>query len=206
MELLPLLQGIVGLITATGALIAGIGSLVGANRKRNERKEHQMTERTRFEKILWTLGISLVLFSGIIFAARAAETLDARLQREAWEAYKAKDYATAKAKCDEMLDEFRGVAEQSEEALVQKKAVQIAKGPVSEAEKKVAFERGPLNGVGACYYISGRSAEVQKQQEVAREAYKNALKLTYARVWDPSPPGFFWSPAEASAGRLTGLK
>ena len=134
MDLLPLLQGIAGLITATGALITGIASLVGANRQRKQRKERQMTERTWLEKTLWILGVSLIAFSGAVFAARAAEPLDAKLQREAWEALKAKDYSAAISKCEEMFDEFRGVAQQEQAALEQKKAPQVAKGPLSEAE------------------------------------------------------------------------
>ena len=205
MELLPLLQGIAGLITASGSLITGIAALIGASRQRKQRKENQMSEKTWLEKALWILGVSLIAFSGVVFAARAAEPLDAKLQREAWEAFKAKDFPTAISKCEEMFDEFRGVAELEQAALEQKKAPQVAKGSLSEAEKKVAFERGPLNGVGACYFIVGRSAESQKRADAAKEAYQKASKFTYARVWDPSGQGFFWPPAEAALGRLAAL-
>ena len=201
------IKDIGSLVAGFGTFFTGLAALYKAWRQYNSRKEQHVNTRSHLETILWSLGSLLILSSLGIFVARAAGmTKDQELVDNAWKAYKLKDYKSAIDSCNELVDEFKGAADQEQITLEQRKAAQTPKGTLSEPEKKAVFERGLLNGVGTCYFIIGRSAEFQARSDVARDAYNRAIKYTYARTWDSSGQGFFWAPAEASQARLTGLK
>lgn len=167
-----------------------------------EQPKVNKTQTSRAEEKLNSAAEPTSRYTGIGIGRSLSESL----QSDAWKAFKIKDYVTVIEICNRMFTEFEIIAEQAERTLVLSKAAQVRRGQVSETEITAAFDRVPLNDVGGCYYIVGRSAEALQKPDLARDAYMKALRLTYARVWDPSPPGFFWSPAEAAGARLTTLK
>ena len=89
------------------------------------------------------------------------------------------------------------------QAIQQQQALSAAplNGVVSEADKQRIFANWALNDVGTGYYILGLALEQLYRLNEAKEAYRGALKFPYVRTWDPK--GWFWSPAEAAAKRLT---
>ena len=201
------LQGLAGLVSGMGTLLAGVAALVTALRKRTERRSRNVKNGSRTEKTLWVTSASLIATSMLIFAVRAAEggkSKNEQLVEAAWQAFNAKDYSTAIQKCNELIDEFRPAADREQLTLEQKKVPQPIKGKPPEAEKKTIFERGLLNDVGTCFFIVGRSAEYQGKADIARDAYSKAVKYSYARTWDPK--GWFWSPSDAAQDRLSSLK
>jgi hypothetical protein len=113
---------------------------------------------------------------------------------------------------DKCIDQFHLQAERDQAMLTQKREPDPPIGAVSDADKQKIFSRGVLNDVGAAYFIKGQSAEAlfaqgKKDKDyhaIARAAYGDAKKLTYARVWDIC--GWFWSSAQASADRLASMK
>ncbi len=79
----------------------------------------------------------------------------------------------------------------------------VPTGAVNDEEKKRIDSHGLLNDVGACYFIKGQAAEKLGRKDEAKQAYGEAKKLTYARVWDPK--GWYWSTAEGATERLNAL-
>lgn len=131
---------------------------------------------------------------------------------DAWAAYNKSDYSGAIRAADKCISDFHLKAERDQAVLAQRREPDPPTGAVSDSDKQKIFGRGVLNDVGGAYIVKGRSAEGLDAQPhpqkrdyrgMARTAYGEAKKLTYARVWDPK--GFFWSPAEAATDRLAGL-
>lgn len=126
------------------------------------------------------------------------------LTNAAWKAFKDQKYDDAIAATDRCIQRFKKEADQGQTELEQKKAKPQPTGKVSPEQKKAIFDQGLLNDVATCYWIKGRSAQLLKRNDVAREAYKATIRYSYARTWDAK--GWFWSPAEDASDRLQDLK
>lgn len=203
-----LVNGATGLVTALAGLIGGLASLTTALQRSRERKKKPMSKERKSSKGFWVLGTILLAISSSVFIARATNqevlSSNTRMTNAAWAAFNAKDYSNAIAKAQQCIDEFVGGANREQAELEKKNTPLPPNGKVSSTEKDVIMERGLLNDVATCYFIAGRSAEYLKNIELARTSYLQAAKYTYARTWDPG--GWFWSPAEAAADRLSQLK
>jgi hypothetical protein len=132
---------------------------------------------------------------------------------EAWAAFNNSNYKFAMQSADKCISSFHLKAERDQATLVQRREPEPPTGAVSDQDKQKIFSRGVLNDVAAAYIVKGKSAEALDAKlhpksidyrALARAAYTEAKKLTYARVFDPK--GYFWSPAEAASDRLAEIK
>lgn len=140
------------------------------------------------------------------------ESKNSRMTTEAWDAFNASHFDVAIAKAEECIIEFRRAAAKLQDDLKKDKEPDPPIGDVKDADlKKKMFSWGPLNDVAACHFIIGeanvklaRRAEDKKKGneylELAKKAYGEAAKLTYARVWDLG--GWFWNPATTAKERI----
>jgi hypothetical protein len=126
------------------------------------------------------------------------------LTNRAWMAFQDHKYEDAIAAADRCITRFKKEADDLESELERKKAPPQPTGRVNASQKKAIFDQGLLNDVATCYWVKGRSAELLKRNNAAREAYSATTKYAYARTWDPK--GWFWSPAEDAADRMQDLK
>ena len=160
----------------------------------------------RIIKCINTAIVALALLSGTTFnrslaaeqSSRNEVPLNEQLTAQAWADFSRGRYREALESADRCVEEFLGAAILTQEKLTDAKA-KLPTGKVSEAQKKSILENGLINDVGTCLFIKGRCHEKLGQDAVAKAAHAKAEKLTYARCWDPK--GWFWAPAEASAGR-----
>lgn len=77
------------------------------------------------------------------------------------------------------------------------------KEPVS-GDKEAIMAKRALNHVGTCYYIMGKTLEVQGKTEDAIKAYKLLQKkFPFAQCWDSK--GWFWKPADLAKERIEEL-
>ncbi|MCX5801291.1 MAG: hypothetical protein NTX17_07895 [Candidatus Eisenbacteria bacterium] len=168
-----------------------------------------MSKPKFIEKTMWILGIIFICVSVALFAVWAAELKsqpkNVALTTAAWNAFNAGNYPLAISKARECIDEFRGAADRQQAKLEKQKVSSPSEGRVGQTERQKILARGPLNDAATCYYVIGRSAEYLNKLDLAKEAYENATRYTYARTWDPAGQ-LFWSPAEAASDRLAGLK
>lgn len=205
---LGFINSMAGLIASIGTLLVGVGAASTAWQKREERRHKYMRNSRAIEWTIWIISAVLVSISAAMFAVRAAgpevQPKDVTLTEAAWRAFNTKDYSNAIAKSQECIDEYRGSAKRKQTELENQKVPLPPKGKVTEAEKEAIFAQGLLNDVGTCSFILGRSAEHLGRKDLARDAYNQTGRYTYARTWDPG--GWFWSPAEAAEDRLAGLK
>jgi hypothetical protein len=75
-------------------------------------------------------------------------------------------------------------------------------GNATDELKKETIDRGVLNDAAACFYVIGSAAESLSRRGESAQAYREATRYTYARVWDPRDDTF-WSPAEVAKDRLS---
>lgn len=143
--------------------------------------------------------IGCMIMCGTAATAMAQDFGDfssATLTGKAWDAYGKGDLElTLKytAKCKEMYLE---VAKKQQ---VELKALEVK--PTGEG----VHEFWALNDVGTCLYIEGQVLEKQKKVKEALAAYKIlAEELGLSQCWDVK--GWFWSPADAAAGRIKQLE
>jgi hypothetical protein len=118
------------------------------------------------------------------------------LTNAAWTALGNKDYQRAVDLTRQCISLFENQAIQQQQAL----SAAPPNGVVSEADKQRIFANWALNDLGTSYWIMGQALE-HLDLNAAKEAYRGTLRFPYARTWDPK--GWFWSPAEAAAKRLT---
>jgi hypothetical protein len=154
------------------------------------------------------IGLLLVFVGVGILGGRyvIGQTLppNARLTKEAWDAFNKGEWRTAIRKAEECIDRFQDQADDQQKQL-ETDHVTVPNGVVPKEEKEEILRRGPLNDVATCFFIKGQAAEKLGQNGEAKQAYEAAAKYTYARCFDPSWNGF-WSPSEAANGRLKRLK
>jgi hypothetical protein len=132
-------------------------------------------------------------------------TKNAKLTSEAWEGFNQNDYEQAVIKAEECISQFQLAAEREQLRLQLEHAPMPPTGDVSPEMKKTILARGALNDVATCLWIKGESEKLLGHKVNAENAFKAAMKFSYACVWDPAGGGFVWSPAEASADSLRKL-
>jgi hypothetical protein len=154
-----------------------------------------------------------LLGAAAIFAISAGA--EEQCLSDAWAALNRSDNQAAIRAADTCITQFHLKAEREQAVLTQRHEPEPPAGAVSDPDKQKIFSRGVLNDVAAAYIVKARAGEalaakpsaknVKKvdYRALARTAYSEAKKLTYARVWDVK--GYFWSPAEAAGDRLTDL-
>lgn len=140
--------------------------------------------------------MSLMVVAATAMAQDFGDFSSQTLTGKAWEAYVKGDFdLTLKytAKCKEM---FMADAKKQQEEV---KALETK--PTGEA----VHEFWALNDVGTCLFIEGQVYEKQEKIKEAIAAYKVvAEELSLSQCWDEK--GWFWSPAEAAAGRVKQLE
>jgi hypothetical protein len=209
-----LILAIASLIRAGADVIKAVVRLVeifrrlfkgqGRTPEAEEEKERIMLRRGWLVAIgvLLTL-VATAIFVGIVIA-QSALPLNARLTKEAWDAFNRKEWHTAIQKADECISQFQDQADDMQTQL-EKSGVTVPTGTVSKQEKDQILKRGPLNDVGTALWIKGQAAEKLGMNEEAKQAYQSASKYTFARCYDASYDGF-WAPADTAKGRLKHLK
>jgi hypothetical protein len=135
-------------------------------------------------------------------ASTPTNSLNEKVITAAWEALAAGKNETAITNANQYIAGFYAQAVKLQEKL-QKEKADLPTGAVSDDVKTKILENGVLNNVAACYFIKGEAANNMWRTEDARQAYAEAKKLTFARVWDPQ--GWFWSPAAAAGDKLSAL-
>jgi hypothetical protein len=145
-----------------------------------------------------------------------------QLTTEAWAAFNKADFKAAIAKAQECIRNFKDDADDKQEALRKKNTPEPPTDEFSASEREEILKRGPLNDVATSFFIIGESEEELYRREKdkdkdkdkdrdpqhnqrAKEAYKEACKYTYARTWDSSGKGFFWSPSKKACRRADRL-
>jgi tetratricopeptide (TPR) repeat protein len=213
---MEILGSTAALITACAALIGGLAALF---KSVEEFKKEANVDKAKARRFIAFAAVFFVV--GILLAASwslgrraeatereklasATESLNAKLTREAWDAFNRGDYKAAIAKARECIEQFEGGADRQQRDLMQAKAPEPPTNKFTEAQKRETLSRGLLNDVATCHWIAGQSAEKLGRLEEAKKAYQKATGYTYARAWDPN--GWFWSPAESAQDRLTRLE
>lgn len=175
------------------------------------------SRRQRQHVLLTTVCAALVCRTWPSVAAEPELPPNEKSRMAALVALKDKKYELAIEKATECIKRFRRAAERMQKRLADDKVpLELPLGTLSEDEKQKLFARGPLNDVGACYYVMGEAnrliaadakAELTRKErlEVAKMNYVKGANLTYAVIYDPNPERepFFWSPAEASRDALS---
>jgi tetratricopeptide (TPR) repeat protein len=148
--------------------------------------------------------LSLSLFLALAFVSMGAGEEQPKLARgsraeheiettAAWKALEEKAYKQATQHAELVIDKFAPVASRLQKQLSETKEIPPV-GSVTPEQEKAIHLRGPLNDVGAAYFICGKAAYKLGQNEKAREHFQEAAKLEGARVWDPQGK-FFWAVA-----------
>ena len=165
-----------------------------------------------------TLAASSFLLAGSTRALAGDEKAQGdseRMTMEAWNAFNNADYQSAIRKAEVCIKEFRRTADTLQKSLKDKNEPTPAVGEVSdEAQRRALFNRGPLNDVATCYFITGEAysriaagldGSARKEQlQKAKAAYEATAKYTYARVWDER--GWFWDPSAKANERLEDME
>jgi hypothetical protein len=136
-------------------------------------------------------------------APQPAAPRSVELTSKAWDAHGKNKHEEAVKAAEKCIAAYEAAALKIQEQLVKEKK-DLPTGEVTDEEKKTIQSNGPLNDVGACYIIKGLSLVALKKNDEAKEAFKSAVKLSQARVWDPQ--GWFWSPAETADEELDKLE
>lgn len=145
-----------------------------------------------------SLGISLVRFTPSVFGPQIERQV---VRAKAFNALENARWEEAVRNADEVITEYAGNAVLEQEKLERDDLSSPPTGKVPMDQRKNLFGRGLLNDVAACYFIKGRALERLGRINEARQVYQKAKQLSYGRVYDPGED-VFWSPAEASEGRL----
>jgi hypothetical protein len=131
--------------------------------------------------------------------------------KSAWAAFEKSDYPSAITAAGECIEDFSAKAIKDQHALEASSEKAPLVGAVeSAADRKKIFDRWAVNDVATAYFVRGRSAELLfrrsknvRYKQLAQKSYQAATQLTYGRCWDPQ--GWFWSPAESAADRISVL-
>jgi hypothetical protein len=217
MNLENFLHDPISLLTAIGALLSALASLIKAIidlRKSYQPKipaqpdnqSHKDTMLVLARMPAFIIGVLLLLVSIATFIGRSVilpPPLNVQLTSDAWDAYNHMDYTLAILKADECISRFELQAINQQDQLVSSGSPMPPLGFVSDEEEQIIFSRGVLNDVATCYLIKGQSLEKLNRINEAKDAYQTILQFSYARAWDRS--GGFWSPADAAGNRLARL-
>lgn len=208
-----LLLAVANFLAASERVIKRLGGVFRVTRKLFMHGEKGSEEEPKRGRPLMKTRRSL--FLGLLFACAfvglstsrylVAQKLpsNARLTKEAWDAFNDKDWQVAIKKADECIEQFKDQADDMQ-AQLEKSHATVPDGSVSRQEKDEILKRGPLNDVGTAYWIKGQAEEKLDRNDDAKQAYQEASKYTYARCYDDSYDGF-WPPADRAKGRLKHL-
>lgn len=135
---------------------------------------------------------------------------NAQLTSCAWVFLDDARFVDAIAVAEECIDAFEGQALRDQQSLsLDGQPAPLTGQPGNKAELNEILKRGVLNDVAACHFVKGQALERLDRLDDARDEYQNVLQYPHARVWDPAGDpaglGFFWSPAQAAADRLSVL-
>jgi hypothetical protein len=193
--------GLTKLATALHPPLAAL--LAKLRRKQAEPTKHSVaTDHSTLIKP-WPLiaGIVFTLVAALLFQAPHILAQEKPVNLEAvWKAFKSEQWKPAISLADKYVDQFQGYADEKQEELEKAHAPQPPDVPPSEDEKQKILKQGLLNDVAACLWVKARAMQELGQKDDAKQAYQEAAKYTYARVWDPQ--GWFWSPAKDARMRL----
>jgi hypothetical protein len=181
----------------------GLGTLVFALPRFQKKQYSSATETWRAAITIFFALLFLVPFAALGPQFRNWQTLSpsTKLMTAGFDLMNSEDYERAMAAAEECTNDFHLAAIRVEETMMGK---QLPTGKVSPADMEAILNNGVLNDVGACYWITGRSAEKLHRANEAKAAYNKVLKYPHARVWDSR--GWFWSPAEDAKDRLQDLQ
>jgi hypothetical protein len=198
----PLVAAIIGAVIGAFAALAILLVILLFSKKNRPTEGEKMTLRSVVGKKWLVLLLAPLVGAGSALLAQKLPP-NARLTKEAWEAFNNKDWQTAIKKADECIDQFKDDADDIQ-AQLEKDHASVGLGTVSAKEKADILKRGPLNDVGTAYWIKGQAEEKLGRNDDAKQAYQSASKYTYARCYDDSYDGF-WAPADKARGRLRHL-
>jgi tetratricopeptide (TPR) repeat protein len=119
----------------------------------------------------------------------------------AWAAFNRGDDAGAIIFADRCLTNYSVTAWRLQRQLEQERPTLPTGRWFTRADKLRIDKNGPLNDVGTCLFIKGRSLQKLGRKAEAKAAYEAAGKYTYSRCWDPAK-GLYWSPAEGASDWL----
>jgi hypothetical protein len=153
--------------------------------------------------VFFLIVVTLEHFAAFSQTNSSVQPRNVELTSKAWDAYDGKNYSQAIKLADKCIDAFEGSAQKTEDRLA-KENIKLPQGEVTPEEKKNIEQNGLLNDVGACYIIKGLSLVELNRKEEAKVAFKEALKLKHARVWDINNK-WFWSPADKADDELDKL-
>jgi hypothetical protein len=128
----------------------------------------------------------------------------AQLESAAWRALSERKYDESLATTDLLLRTYLAEGNQRQQGMAASQAPAPPVGRVTKDQETEIYSRGALNSVATAYIIRGQVFEAQERWDVAKQAYREAQKFTYARAIDPFT-GEFWSPAARATeylGRL----
>jgi len=226
-EAKTIVDGLAGVIVALAALIAAVIALIRVIQKllsilksggRRIRLFREVTKSASFFLFI----LSVVGFSGVLWLRSLPKKVDnaqmslnqsiAMRALASFEKGETNFFATGQidrgafmlaiTNADSLIGNWSGMASNQQQALVNANEPLPPTGHVTLDQKNAIVAQGLINDVGTCYFIKGRSLEYLGQADLARTAYRVTTNYPYARTWDPRRDGFFWSPAEASLGRL----
>lgn len=198
-----LANSLAGLIGAIGALFVGIAALGKAGAVRVSSSSRKNRSRIPFALV----GILLVGLSASVLGARLltgdTHSLNVELTNAAWEALNHEEYKVAVTKAEGCIKTFEKQARREQQAFTSSDQPTPPVGEVPLAIKSEILNRGVLNDVATCYFIKGQAYEGMNAFSDAKDAYTRVLEFPDGRAWDPK--GWFWSPAQAAADRLSVL-
>jgi len=193
-----------GLIVASTALVSSVTLLVRVIRAGRKRQPKRQTRRKR-RVVVFVSVLAAGLTAFFVWTSGPAD--DARnvqLTNAAWEALNARDSVEAAQCAGECVGMFQKDADREQRLLEAEGAPLPPTGPVADPERTVLLNRGLLNDVAVCLYLQGLALENQDLHDRACDAYRGAMRYTYARAWDDEYG--FWSPADKAADRLASLQ
>jgi hypothetical protein len=145
-------------------------------------------------------------------------TKSAQLASDAFKALDKHEYDVAIEKAQKCIDDYKRDAERRQKELHDSNQPLPPTGHVDDGPKKdEILGHGSLNDVGASYFIIGEAnrakinletdaAKKRAYQDAAKAAYEAASKLTYARVYDITPPTCFWDPSLTANDRIADMQ
>jgi tetratricopeptide (TPR) repeat protein len=113
---------------------------------------------------------------------------------QAWKALDAKDYNSAIAYTNKVIEMYSDQAKKMQASLTEYPW---------ESKDKI-FSYWALNDVGTSLFIKGEALRRQEKKTEAKDAYTELVnEYFFSQCWDPK--GWFWKPAEAAQQELDDL-
>jgi hypothetical protein len=127
----------------------------------------------------------------------------------AWNNYNVKQWRRAITEATDCTTQRGPGARQMQKKLVAKAyklpANYTVPGSLTPEQKNEIFSHGLLNDVAVSYWIVGMSNLHINNKQGAKQAFQQAVKLSFGLCYDPKK-NLFWSPVEESQLQLDELK